>query len=199
MPSSAGRPPDAADRGGEVTALLLRWTSGDAAALERLVPLVYEELRQLARAYLSREQRARTLQPTALVHEAFLRLMAGQPVDWQDRSHFFGIAGRVMRQVLVDHARARGASKRGGGALLVAVEPAGEAGPAAVPEVDVLALHEALTRLATLDARQERLVELRYFAGLTIEETAEVLGASPATVKRDWVSARAWLLREMSR
>jgi RNA polymerase sigma factor (TIGR02999 family) len=182
---------------GDVTALLQRWTAGDAAALDRLVPLVYEELRQLARRYLQRERAADSVRPTALVHEAYERLLGAQSVAFQDRSHFFGIASRLMRQVLVDHARARAARKRGGGETRLDLGDAAE--PATPPPVvDVLALHEALGRLAAFDEGQERLVELRYFGGLTIEETAEVLGVSVATVKRDWVSARAWLLREMS-
>ncbi len=183
--------------GGVVTALLREWRRGDRAALDQLVALVYAELHSLARHHLRRERAAHTLQPTAVVHEAYLRLIGAQQVPWKDRAHFFGVASRLMRQVLVDHARARRAQKRGGGATLVDLTSADPAAPA--PAVDVLALHEALGRLAALDAAQERVVEMRYFGGLTVEETAEVLDISPATVKRDWASARAWLLREMSR
>jgi len=177
-----------------VTALLREWRAGDAAALDRLMPLVYDELRAQARRLLRAERGPVTLQATGVVHEAYLRLVGGQPAAWEDRAHFFGVASRLMRQVLVDHARARLALKRGGGATLVelAEVPAPEA-----PRVDVLALHAALDRLAALDAAQERIVELRYFGGLTVEETALVLSVSPATVKRDWASARAWLLREL--
>lgn len=181
---------------GEVTTLLQDWRDGDRAALDRLLPLVYAELRVQARSLLRGEGALRTLQPTAVVHEAFVRLVGGEPVSWQDRAHFFGVASRLMRQVLVDHARARLALKRGGGATRVELESAGAATPP--PQVDVLALHEALERLAALDHDQVRIVELRYFGGLTVEETAEVLGTSPATVKRDWASARAWLLNELS-
>jgi RNA polymerase sigma factor (TIGR02999 family) len=177
--------------------LLQEWRRGDPAALDRLTPIVYHELRALARRHLRGERHRITLQPTALVHEAYLRLVGGGRVPWEDRAHFFGVASRLMRQVLVDHARARQAKKRGGEATLVDLTGAD---PAAPPRgVDVLALHAALDRLAALDATSERIVEMRYFGGLTVEETAEVLEISPATVKRDWHAARAWLLQEMSR
>jgi RNA polymerase sigma factor (TIGR02999 family) len=187
--------PTGSDQGtGTITALLQEWRRGDRAALDRLTPLVYDELRALARRHLSRERHRLTLQPTALVHEAYLRLVGGGQVKWEDRAHFFGVASRLMRQVLVDHARARRAKKRGGGATLIDLTGAD---PSSGPHtVDVLALHEALDRLAALDAASERIVEMRYFGGLTVEETAEV--TSPATVKRDWSAARAWLLRELS-
>jgi RNA polymerase sigma factor (TIGR02999 family) len=181
---------------GTITALLQDWRRGDRAALDRLTPLVYEELRALARRHLRGERHRLTLQPTALVHEAYLRLV-GSGVPWEDRAHFFGVASRLMRQVLVDHARARQAKKRGGEATrveLTGVDPS-----SSLPAVDVLALHEALDRLAAIDATSERIVEMRYFGGLTVEETAEALSISPATVKRDWSAARAWLLREISR
>jgi RNA polymerase sigma factor (TIGR02999 family) len=179
--------------------LLADLRSGDRDALEQLMPMVYAELRQLAAHYLRRERASHTLQPTALVHEMYVRL-AGH-VDqhgavWQDRAHFFGIAARVMRQVLVDHARAGGAAKRGGRPLRVTLSEWNHMTPG--PDLDILALEAALTRLATLDAGQARLVELRFFAGLTLEEAADVLDRSPRTLKRDWRSARAWLQRELS-
>src|SRR5687767_13860812 len=191
-----GNPTGVKHGSGAVTALLREWRRGDRAALDQLVALVYDELHALARSHLRRERHAQTLQPTAVVHEAYLRLIGTDRVPWKDRAHFFGVASRLMRQVLVDHARARRAKKRGGGATLVNLSDTEAASPS--PAVDVLALHEALGRLATLDAGQERLVEMRYFGGLTVEETAVALDVSPATVKRDWASARAWLLREMS-
>ena len=174
----------------DVTRLLADWSTGDSAALEKLLPLVYNELRRQARGYLGRERRDHTLQPTALVHEAFMRLVGQREVRWQNRAHFFGVAAQLMRRILVDHARAKAAAKRGGGEAPVAI-PAPE--PAEQPGVDIIALDRALTRLGELDATQARVVELRYFAGLTIEETAEVLHLSPATVKREWILARAWL------
>jgi RNA polymerase sigma factor (TIGR02999 family) len=160
-----------------------------------LVPLVYDELRALARRHLRGEHHRLTLQPTALVHEAYMRLVGGGGAPWEGRAHFFGVASRIMRQVLVDHARARQAKKRGGEPMLVDLTGADPLSP---PEVDMLTLHEALDRLAALDTTSERIVEMRYFGGLTVEETAEVLEISPATVKRDWHASRAWLLREMS-
>jgi RNA polymerase sigma factor (TIGR02999 family) len=180
---------------GEVTVLLREWRAGDRSALDRLLPLVYGELRAQARRLLRGERALPTLQPTAVVHETYLRLVGAEPLAWEDRAHFFGVASRLMRQVLVDHARARLAQKRGGGATLVDLGGAEAAAPA--PRIDVLALHSALERLAALDPGQERIVELRYFGGLTVEETAQVLSTSPATVKRDWASARAWLLQEL--
>ena len=179
-----------------MTTLLVRWREGDRAALEQLMPLVYDELRRLARHYLRQERSDHTLQSTALVHEAYLRLAAGAAPDWQNRAHFFGVAAHVMRQILVEHARGRDAAKRGGGACKLALDEA-----LALPQqidVDVVALDKALTELSKLDEQQGRIVELRFFAGLTIEDTSEVLGISPATVKRDWVTARAWLYRAMT-
>jgi RNA polymerase sigma factor (TIGR02999 family) len=179
---------------GKVTQLLAEWNQGDAAALDRLLPLVYAELRRIARGYLRHERQSHTLQPTVLVHEAYLKLV-GARVDWRDRAHFYGVAARLMRQILVDHARKRQAAKRGGSARRVSLA---EADAKAAPELDLLAMDDALQRLAERDPDQGRIVELRYFGGLTIEETAEVLGRSPAAIKRDWSMARAWLRRELS-
>jgi RNA polymerase sigma factor (TIGR02999 family) len=160
------------------------------------MPLVYDELRRLAHHYLRQERSDHTLQSTALVHEAYLRLAGQNPPQWQNRAHFFGIAAHIMRQILVEYARGRSTAKRGGGACRLTLDEA-----LALPQqmdVDVVELDKALTGLAELDAQQSRIVELRYFAGLTIEDTSEVLGISPATVKRDWVTARAWLYRAMT-
>jgi RNA polymerase sigma factor (TIGR02999 family) len=176
--------------------LLVRWRDGDRDALESLMPMVYGELRRLAHHYLQRERSDHTLQSTALVHEAYLRLAGQNPPQWQNRAHFFGIAAHLMRQILVEYARGHAAAKRGGGACKLALDEANE-----LPQqldVDVIALDGALERLTALDAQQSRIVELRFFAGLTIEDTSEVLGISPATVKRDWTSARAWLHREIA-
>jgi len=175
------------------TVLLLRWKDGDRAALDQLLPVVYDELRRLARSYLRRERAHHTLQSTALVHEAYMRLV-DQSTDWQSRAHFFGIAAQMMRRILVDHARAHSAAKRGDG-LKVTFEEGmaiAEAG-----NLDVLALDRALEGLSKFDAQQVKVVEMRYFAGLSIEETAEALSISPATVKREWAMAKAWLAREM--
>ena len=182
------------DRGQDVTQLLTQWTDGDPRALDRLLPLVYNELRRLARSYLQHERSEHTLQSTALVHEAYLRLV-NQNVSWQNRAHFFGIAAQMMRRVLVDHARGRNAFKRGDGVCRVTLDE--EMMGAEERNVDVIALDEALTRLAKFDLQQSRIVELRFFAGLSIEDTSEVLKISPATVKRDWVMAKGWLHREM--
>jgi len=160
-----------------------------------MLPLVYDELRRLARRQLRREPPGHTLQSTALVHEAFLRMM-DQTAQWQNRAHFFGIASQMMRRVLVDYARARSAGKRGDGARKVTLDP-GLALPGA-PSVDITALDEALSNLGKLDPRQEKIVEMRFFAGLTIEDTSEALQLSPATVKREWATARAWLYRELT-
>jgi len=181
----------------------VRWRGGDQQALESLMPLVYDELRRLAHYYLQRERTDHTLQSTALVHEAYLRLAGPNAPQWQNRAHFFGIAARVMRQILVEHARAHTAAKRGGvGACKLALDEAIDLQQKDVQQksdVDVLALDSALTRLSEMDPQQGRIVELRFFTGLTIEDTAEVMGISPATVKRDWTSARAWLHREIAR
>jgi RNA polymerase sigma-70 factor, ECF subfamily len=198
-----------------VTQLLAKWSNGNEAALGELTGLVYQELRALAQRHLRRERPNHTIQRTALVHEAFVRLVNQQSVDWQSRAHFFGLASNLMRRILVDHARARLASKRGGGLAAVSLdeitspaEPGDSptrpsyAEPAQIDsetEDDVTAIDEALTRLAELDERQAKIVEMRYFGGLTIEETAQVLSISDATVKREWTVARAWLRRELSK
>jgi RNA polymerase sigma factor (TIGR02999 family) len=181
----------------DVTELLNAWSHGDREALDRLMPLVYDELRKLAHHYLQSERPGATLQSTVLVHEAYLRLVKHEPMDWQGRSHFFGIAARLIRQVLVDHARKRGAAKRGSGELRLAFNES--MGATADGDVDLRLLDDALTSLARLDERQSRLVELRFFAGLSVEETALVMGVSDRTVKREWASARAWLFRELAR
>jgi RNA polymerase sigma-70 factor (ECF subfamily) len=180
----------------DVTGLLLSWRQGDAEALDRLVPLVYDELRRVARRHLQREQPGHALQATALVHEVYLRLVDVDRLTLKNRTHFFAIAARLMRQILVDHARREQADKRGGGATMVSVD---DVSPAAHPRsVDVLALDQALEALSALDARQSGVVELRFFGGLDIEETAEALGISPATVEREWALAKAWLYRRLS-
>jgi RNA polymerase sigma factor (TIGR02999 family) len=175
-----------------ITELLMAWGHGDGAARERLVPFVYSELRRRAAGYLGRERSDHTLQPTALVHEVYLRLIDQNRAQWRNRSQFFGMAANMMRRILVDHARERNAQKRGSG-LKVSLEAAGIDVAAASTDVDLVALDEALERLQARDARQARVVELRYFAGLSIEETAAALELSPATVKREWTMARAWL------
>jgi RNA polymerase sigma factor (TIGR02999 family) len=180
---------------GPVTELLVRWRGGDRKALEALMPLVYDELRRLAHHYLRQERTDHTLQSTALVHEAYLRLAGENAPQWQNRAHFFGIAAHVMRQILVEYARSRGTAKRGGNATRLALD---ESLAIQQTDLDVVALDKALQELSELDARQGRIVELRFFAGLTIEDTSEVLGISPATVKRDWITARAWLFRAMT-
>jgi RNA polymerase sigma factor (TIGR02999 family) len=178
----------------DVTQLLTQWSGGDQTALERLLPLVYDELRRQARRYLGGERPDHTLQPTALVHEAYVRLVGQRNVKWQNRAQFFGVAAQLMRRILVDHARARAAAKRGGGASgLSLTEPE----TVSQPDVEVIALDAALTELSALDPVHGRVVELRFFGGLTIEETAEVLHLSPATIKRDWSVAKAWLYRTM--
>jgi RNA polymerase sigma factor (TIGR02999 family) len=188
---------DSENRPHEVTAMLLDWSKGDREALSRLMPMVYDELRRIARRYLRREREGHTLQTTALVHEAYFRLIDQQRVSWQNRSHFFGIAAQMMRRILVDYARGQQAEKRGGEVAKLSLDEAIEI--ADQREVDLIALDDALDALAQLDEQQSRIVELRFFGGLTVEETAEVVGASPATVKRDWSMAKAWLLRELSR
>jgi RNA polymerase sigma factor (TIGR02999 family) len=181
-----------------ITRLLQEWRVGRSDALERLVPLVYRELHGLAARHLVRERAAHTLQPTALVHEAYLRLSKTALPDWQDRAHFFAVAAKVMRRILVDHARQRGRIKRGSAAPVVPLDDVDPAGGAAIDPVDALALDGALSRLEDQDAQQAQVVELRFFGGLTVEETAEVMGVSSGTVKRDWVVARAWLYRELA-
>lgn len=178
-----------------VTQLLVRWKNGDEAALDQLVPLVYQELRTLARSYLRRERRDHTLQATALVHELFIRLATDGGLNVQDRSHFFGVAARAMRQILVAHARQHGALKRGGGQETINLDDAPE--PSVKADVDLTALDAALSGLADIDPLQAKIVELRVFGGYTIEETAELAGCSHATVSREWQLARIWLYREM--
>lgn len=180
----------------DVTRLLHRWNAGDKSALDQLVEVVYPELRRIALRYLSNERPGNTLQSTALVHEAYLRLVGKQDLHWQDRSHFFAVAARIIRGILVDHRRARGAEKRGGGAVRADLEEV-RAGPGQEP-VDLLDLDRALHELEQLDRQQARIVEMRYFGGLSIEETAHVLGVSPATVKRDWILAKTWIRRRLS-
>jgi RNA polymerase sigma factor (TIGR02999 family) len=180
----------------QVTQLLCRWRGGDRAALDALMPLVYRELRRIAQHYLAQERREHTLQSTALVNEAYLRLVGQDLPQWQNRAHFFAVAAQMMRQILVDHARARAAAKRGGDACKMELDES--MAVAQRTDVDVLALDDALHKLSELDPQQGKIVELRFFAGLSIEDTSEALGISPATVKRDWTTARAWLFREMS-
>ena len=179
-----------------VTVLLERWGGGDEGALDELMPLVYAELRRLASSYLRREREGHTLQPTALVNEAYLKLVDQRQARFSSRAHFFGVAAQLMRRILVDHARAHRAGKRGGSKFAVTLGHADEI--ASAPDTDILAVHDALERLAALDAQQARIVELRFFGGLSIEETAEVLGVGHATVERDWKMARAWLRRELT-
>jgi RNA polymerase sigma factor (TIGR02999 family) len=178
-----------------VTQLLQAWGGGDQHALDKVFPAVYEELRRQARRHLRAERANHTLQATELVNEAYLRLVDQRQARWQNRAQFFGIAAQAMRRILVDHERSRHAAKRGGSAIQLPLEEAHDVAEAS--DVDLMDLDEALTRLAALDPQQGRIVELRYFSGMSIEETAEVLGISPATVKRDWSMARAWLRREL--
>jgi RNA polymerase sigma-70 factor, ECF subfamily len=182
---------------GQVTELLHAWSQGDEVALAALLPLVEAELRRLARAYMARERRGHTLQTTALVNEAFLRLTDARKVRWQDRAHFLGISARLMRRVLVDHARSRGYQKRGGGAQKVTLTDVVAVSPGPALELDLIALDRALEGLAAKDARKAKVVELRFFGGLTVEETAEVLHLSTDTIKRDWRLAKLWLLQEL--
>lgn len=179
--------------------MLRAWSDGDVNAADRLMPLVYDGLRRIAAQYLRRERSDHTFQPTALVHEAYLKLIDISEANWQDRAHFFAAASTMMRHILVDHARARLTDKRGGAVQKIELDEAvsfsertGE------KNLDILALDEALTQLAAFDAQQSRIVELRFFGGLTVEETAEVLSVSPATVKREWALAKAWLYKRMS-
>lgn len=179
----------------DVTKLLQAWSDGDGGAFEELVPLVERELRRLARHYMARERRDHTLQATALVNEAFLRLAGGTAIRWNDRAHFIGIAARLMRRVLVDHARSRGYQKRGGGGQRVTLDEGLLASEG--PDLDVIALDRALEAFAKVDARKSQVIELRFFGGLSVEETADVLKVSTDTVKRDWRLAKLWLLREL--
>lgn len=180
----------------EVTQILHDWSGGDPQAPERLMPFVYDELRRLARAFLSRERGGHTLQPTALVHEAYVRLVDQTRVDWQNRAHFYGIASRMMRRVLIDHARAHVTDKRGGAAVHLSLEDVQV--PVEQRAASFLALDEALVRLARMDERKSSVVEMRFFGGMTDEEIAEALGVTTRTVLRDWKKARLWLYRELS-
>jgi RNA polymerase sigma factor (TIGR02999 family) len=179
----------------EVTRLLVAWSNGDKAALDQLMPLVYSELRRLAHHYMSRERPGHTLQTTALVNEAYLRLVDQESTRWENRAHFFGIAARLMREILVDRARTRRAAKRGGAQVRVSLSKVDRV--ASRPDVNLIALDEALHRLEAIDPQKSRIVELRYFGGLSIQETAEVIAISAATVKREWSMARAWLRSEI--
>lgn len=183
----------------DVTALLLAWSDGDRDAPDALLGAVYDELHRQAARAMGRESEGNTLQATALVHEAYLRVVDQRRVSWRNRSHFFGISAQLMRRILVDHARGRLTDKRGGGLTPVTLTHSGAASASADDSaVDVMALHEALERLAAFDPEQARIVELRYFGGLTIEETAEATGVSQTTVKSEWAIARAWLRRELT-
>jgi RNA polymerase sigma factor (TIGR02999 family) len=198
--ASTRTPSDPPERAHEITRLLEELQRGSGEAGERLIPLVYRELHGLAAQYLRRERGDHTLQPTALVNEVYLRLVGQHAVQWQNRAHFFGIAAQIMRRILVDHARRRHAAKRMGGRRVTLDDRAADerAAAAGARAIDLIALDQALGRLAALDARQARVVELRFFGGLDVEQTAEALGIAPATVKRDWTFARAWLQRELS-
>ncbi len=180
----------------DVTQLLVAWSNGDQAARDRLLPLVYDELHRLAQRYMRRESPGHTLQTSALVNEAFLRLVDQRDVHWQNRAHFFGIAAQMMRRILVDYARGRNYAKRGGGVHAITLDDGLVV--SAERSAEVVAVHEALEELTKFDARKGQIVELRFFGGLSIEETAEVLDVSPGTVMRDWTLAKAWLRREMS-
>jgi RNA polymerase sigma-70 factor (ECF subfamily) len=180
-----------------LTKLLREWAAGQAGALDQLVPLMQPELRRIAAGYLKRERPGHTLQATALVNEAYVRIIDSGEVTWKDRAHFLAVAAKIMRRILVDHARARRARKRGGSESLLTFNEETDS-PSDEQDVDVIALHEVLERLATFDPRQERIVELRCFGGMTVKEIGEVLKISPATVKREWTTAKAWLYRELN-
>lgn len=181
----------------DVTALLIDWNQGDQSALDRLMPVVYDELRRLAARCMAREGPGHTLQSTAVVNEAYLKLIDQQRVHWQNRAQFFAVAAQMIRRILVDHARVANAAKRGGLARKLSLDEG--IGVPETRDLDLIALDDALGSLAQFDPQQSRVIELRFFAGLTIEETAEALGISPATVKRDWVTAKAWLFNELNR
>ena len=180
----------------EITQQLIAWSNGDTAALDKLIPVVYQELRRMAERHLRSESAGHSLQPTALVHEAYLRLIDQKQVDWQNRAHFFGVAAQMMRRILTDHAKAKHRAKRGGPARKVSLDEA--ANYTQERAAELLALDEALEMLTELDARKSRIVELRYFGGLTVEETAQVLGVSDKTVMRDWNLAKAWLYQQLN-
>ena len=181
----------------QVTQLLGRWRNGDREALDSLIPLVYNELRRIAQHYLRNERPGHTLQSTALVHEAYVRMISQDLPQWQNRAHFFAVAAQLMRQILVDHARAYRSDKRGGGICNLALDEADQ--DALQVDIDIVALDDALKTLSVMDPQQGKVVELKFFGGLSIEDTAEVLGVSSSTVKRDWITARAWLHRELDR
>ena len=185
---------DAAERQ-RIAEVLADWANRDPAARDRLVPIVYEELRRLAHHYMRNEREGHTLQTTALVNELYLRLAGIDGLEWRDRAHFFAMAATLMRRVLVDYARQRARDKRGAGLSIISLD---ENVIAPQPAVDVVALDDALARLAAVDSQQSRIVELRFFAGLSVKETAEALGVSPATVKRDWATAKLWLYHELT-
>lgn len=196
MTSPESRPADSSPR--DVTQLLVAWGSGNVEARDELLAAVYAELHSQASRAMRREAVDHTLQPTALVHEAYLRLIDQRRVQWKNRAQFFGVAAQLMRRILVDHARGRDAAKRGGGIATVTLEDVDAVAEQSTNDaVDVLALHDAIEKLAALDPDQARVVELRYFGGMSIDETAEVMDISPATVKREWAVARAWLKREL--
>ncbi len=180
----------------EITQLLLNWSKGDQAALDQLIPLVYPELRKLARRYMGRESPEHTLQTSALINEAYLRLVDQQAVEWNDRAHFFAVAAQVMRHILIDHARSHLYGKRGAGAQHVPLD--GVAVTAQERATELVALDDALTSLAKIDERKGKIIELRFFGGLSVDETAEVMNVSPVTVMREWRAAKAWLHREVS-
>ena len=181
----------------QVSRLLVEWSRGDQEARDALIPVVYDELRRIARRHLRRERPDHTLQSAALVNEAYLRLVGPKAPEWQNRAHFFGVAAQMMRHILVDHARKRRTAKRGAGAPRLTLDP--EIALPKDPEVDVVALDGALNKLAGLDSKASRLIELRFFGGLSVEETSVVMGISPRTVKREWAAARAWLRLEMEK
>jgi RNA polymerase sigma factor (TIGR02999 family) len=183
----------------QITQLLKKWSEGNQEVLDKLMPLVYDELRRQASRYLRRERANHTLQTTALIHEAYLKLIDQNQVEWQNRTHFFAIAAQAMRRILVDYARERNRDKRGGAAENLPLEEAAFVVAAQEKTVDLVALDEALTRLAKFDERQARVVELRYFSGLSIDETAEILGVSNVTVRRDWNMAKAWLHQQITK
>lgn len=182
----------------DVTGLLIQWSEGDRSAMDRLIPIVYDELHRIAGRYFRRERADNTLQPTALVNEVYIRLVDQRGVSWQSRAHFFGIAARIMRQILVDRARSRNAAKRGGADYKLDLTDISDVTDKSRP-LDLLALDQALDGLASFDSQQGRIVELKFFGGLSIEETAEVIGISPATIKREWALAKSWLFRELSK
>jgi RNA polymerase sigma factor (TIGR02999 family) len=181
----------------EITDLLAAWSQGDKQALEQLLPLVYDELRRVAARRLAHERPGHTLQPTALAHEAYLKLVGERGANWQGRAQFYGVAAEAMRRILVDHARARATAKRGAAQVMLSVDDVDVPGASGAAPIDLLALDAALERLAAVDPRLARIVELRHFGGLSVAETARVLHSSPATVKRNWALARAWLFREL--